>query len=542
MARPASRLRVSADRVAMLHRLSLVAACAVAVAFILTLDRAPVTWDDANLYASIARAKQVEGVGTPSMLRASPRAVDHIAFYGPVFFDLAVQSMNTVGVRRVSVRLISLFAAWLVAVAAAGLAYQIGGRAGPAALVGALTLLTPEVGFHATAGSMDLLAVGFEVAALAAFAAALTREPRRLGWALACGGLLTLAALTTPRTYPFILACAVCGIWLPWGRPDDRRAARLLIAVALGVLAIGLGAWVLSQPGGAAGWLSRLARVAANEDKDVALLPRASRAWAFLPSRALTPAFALVLGGLSLWPLTAGIVRDRRRAAAAAALATGLLTLAIGIAITNLTFAFTTYIALPLLIAALACVTAIPARPEGLGRACAAALSLLLACDVLVAGVRYARIAATWDARDPAPVAAFVQDHVPPGSIVAGPLPYYFWAVEQEGSEYRLVSAASPADWTRWFAPTTDAPAADEPPDRARFLIWPSGDPEPPNYRCATGDVVATFMPQTSRDGWLERVGLGVDRGFPPTTLYRLTEDCPSGYDATADPRPAIGG
>ena len=70
-------------------RLASALASATAVVLpVATMRYMPTPFADVQLYASIARARQLYGVGVPTITWNSPAAVDHIPFYGPVFYDL----------------------------------------------------------------------------------------------------------------------------------------------------------------------------------------------------------------------------------------------------------------------------------------------------------------------------------------------------------------------------------------------------------------------------------------------------------------------
>jgi len=157
----------------------------------------------------------------------------------------------------------------------------------------------------------------------------------------------------------------------------------------------------------------------------------------------------------------------------------------------------------------------------------------------VLAGVWYARVAATWQARDPDSLYAFVTRHVPATSAVAGPRAPYFFAVERSGARYRSVSPESWADWARWMPdvePEALAEARRVPITSTgeRFLIWRADDEVPAEYACATTHQVAVFEPAPTH---LELLGwLGArtwDTGYPKSVLYRLPQGCPTGYDPT---------
>ena len=128
------------------------------------------------------------------------------------------------------------------------------------------------------------------------------------------------------------------------------------------------------------------------------------------------------------------------------ALLTGWITLVFTVTVMNFTSGYRLYLIMPLF----AVVLAMPYRRLAVdSRLLAVGVAALVVCDVGVGAVRYARIGATWAARDPAPLDEFFRTYVPSGSAVMGPREPYFLAVERSGARYWTVSTASQADWTR---------------------------------------------------------------------------------------------
>jgi hypothetical protein len=217
------------------------------------------------------------------------------------------------------------------------------------------------------------------------------------------------------------------------------------------------------------------------------------------------------------------------------ALATTWIAFVLTFTTMNLTWSVGDYFALPLL----AVVFAMPRWERTVGRRMlAAAIGCLIACDVGLMALRYTRAAATWAARDPAPLDDFVRAHVPPGSDVVGPEAPYFFPVERSGSRYRTVSPESWADWARWvpliepeaIAAARQIPIA-QPIDR--FFIWPMDDDLPPEYACARAHVVATYRRPPDYLHLLGPLARTMDVGYLSTVLYRLPPHCPTGYDPT---------
>ncbi len=234
----------------------------------------PVAWSDAVLYASVARALQITGHPVPLITHNTPYAVDHVAFYGPVFFELTAWSFHAFGFSMRSARLVSLFGALLAAGGGAALADAMGASRTRQWLAAAVLLLTPELGDAATNGRMDALAVGLAIASLALLARALTREAPSPLFAAAAGTTLALAGLTTPRALPFVLAVTLSGVTLAWAPPERRRAMLVTFAAAVGTCAALMLAWTGIEHGSPVRWLRYLAFIATREDSDVAMLPQ----------------------------------------------------------------------------------------------------------------------------------------------------------------------------------------------------------------------------------------------------------------------------
>jgi hypothetical protein len=509
------------------------AAGLVCASFAITLGRAPSPWPDAQLYAAIARSLETHGSGVPSTIWFSPAAVDHLPFYGPVYFELTALAFAVLGFSIESSKLAGLLGVVLVASATALLARSLSGEKERWLLAVSLVLMTPEIGAAATSGDMETFAVGLELMALAAYVRGILQLSRPgLSGALA-GSFLLLAALTTPRTFPFVVAFLAVGGVVAFVS-HLRSNALTQLAVAIAVFAAGFVTWTIGEHGGPLQWAGNVRFILTREDADVAVLETANRALAFNWSSAMTP--AAVLLGATLAARYA--VRQSRReddahVAAAFALAT---TAAAGIAIVwgmNITFSLGMYFALP----AFAVVLALPQRWFGLPPpAMVALVSIVLAFDVASAAVRVARIAATWEARDPEPVTEFLRRHVPADSSVVGPNALYFFPVEAIGAHYRSFAAESHADWARWatslhaFAPPSDrGPRPD--PQGERFFILQSGHDLPAGYACA--EYLTSYQ---SPPHYLHRLGpfsSSWDIGFPSTDLYTLPSTCPVGYDPT---------
>jgi hypothetical protein len=500
-----------------------IASALMLLGFAATLTRVPAPRNESQLYASIALAQHLAGNGVPTVL-SSPSAVDHIPFYGPVYFYLQAAIFKLFGVSIASSRLLSLAGALLIALGGALLARQLSQSPDRALLSFTLLLLTPEIGASATRGDMQSLAVGFEIISLAMFVAQRS---------VACGGFLALAALTTPRTYPFVVAFVASGTacYVLRRQPDpDRRRFLTATAVAMACLIL----WATWSFGSPLHWARFMALVLTREDTDVALAQAAIRWWQFSWSLIITPLFAVA--GLAAIFVRRGATAGTASAGAAMfVLTTSALAGVLTFAGMNLTFLWGGYFALPLF----AVVLALPYRElPNRAKVLALAVCMLAVCDLGAAALKNARIAATWAARDPKPIDALVRAHVPRGAVVFGPSGLYFFSVEGNGARYLSVSEQSAADWTRWVA--ADYPRSELKTDpwrmrssAERFLLWPVMEETdlPDRYDCVRGHLVASHRPPAHHLARLGSFGEVLDAGYPETELYKLPRGCPAGVE-----------
>jgi hypothetical protein len=511
----------------------------VAVMAMVGILHVPTPFADLQLYASISRSRQLYGTGVPTVTWNSPVAVDHVSFYGPIYFELCARAMRLLGVTLLSFRLVSMLGSAMILAAAALLARGLSDSRDRWLWAIALLALAPDFNASITTGAMHALAVGCDLLALAVFVRGLSRPASQsIVHGVIAGLALAAGAMTTPRSYLFIAAFFVAWLVLPLVGHPFRRTARWQGAAAAAGLCVPFLTWIVVSHGDPVRWVRYMSFIFLHEDTDVAILPTAVRALAFSWMPALTPMVALIGGLLA----ARGIARERRETLAessggAFALLTTSLTYVATAIILNYTFSNGEYFALPLFVV----VVALPPRTFGLAsRPLAVLVALLLVGDVGFYALRTARVAATWNASDPIPLNAFVASHVPSGSVVVGPETPYFFPVERNGSRYRTVAAASWADWARWVPivePESVRPAhIREAPATARFFIWPDGDDLPEHYECVRGHVVDVFVPAKNYLYLLGRLGHPTDQGYPKTVLYDLPPGCPSGYDPTVTP------
>jgi len=451
----------------------------------------------------------------PTIIAGSLHAVDHEAFYGPIFFRLAALAFQLFGFSIQSMRFVSIAGAVAIAVAAAQCAGAFGATR-HRMTAAALLLLIPSVGTAATSGRMDTVAVACGLGAAALCLRGIVRGGSIVLGA-ASGGLLAAAALTTPRAWPFVVSFVVASAAI---LPRVRRV-RVQAAVAVGVAAALTCAWATVVHGDPWRWLGQAISIGTRVSADVAIAEGARRNWAFAPWLAIVPVAAAI--ALVAWWRRRDALDGDAGAAVRFALALAVANLALCTILFNLTFLFAVYFSAPLL----AVVLALPMWQAG-GRRAAIGLTILLAAVTGVRVVKYVRVAATWQARDPAPMDAFLRQ-VPAGSIVFGPPHFYYYSAERAGSEYRVADGVSWADWARWGEPRNEP--RDDVSGRPAFLVWPLDReeyPVPDAFTCALAAEVGTFAPAGEHLAALGPLGstAGIPASYPASGLYNVDAGC----------------
>jgi hypothetical protein len=474
--------------------------------------RVPISEGDDAFYASVARALPSHG------------NFDVTRFYGPVFFRTVTLTFSWFGFSVASLRVTSLVGALLIIIAGLVMARLFGASRREQAWTCALLVLSPEVGWAATAGRMDSLAVGLELLALAALVRGLLTENGASGFGVLAGSALAAAALTTPRTFPFLfgLVTAVAyGLTASEGRRRAQASRLFLIAGITSLTLISI--WIVIGAGGFSFWIRTMWAVASHQRDDVALLPGV-RVLAFGWARAVTPVVA-VAGALALASRRPS--HDRRQFALVVTLVTAWTTFVVSATLFTLTFFYATYVIVPLLVVVLALAPRLPVSRHAAG---VMGLALLLVFGTIRIG-KHVRAAITWSARDPQPVAAFLKAHVPPGSIVIGPHYLYEFPAVQAGSRFRTANPVSWADWTLWIPEARGQGGSPVEEVTPKFLLWPTDESmvygPPPIDDCAPGAALAVYEPPADDLPGLARLIATDDlRGYPRARLSRLGAAC----------------
>jgi len=503
----------------------------VILGYAVTLNRVPTQFGDGPFYASISRSLAAGGPGIPSVLASGPTAIDHVKFYGPVFFTGLSIWFKVFGCSSWTFRVFCGLSGLLVALGGGAISWSLGGRVERRAWACLLLLLTPELGAAATYGRMDPFVVALELFGLGVFVHGITfgRWPWLHG--MASGLLLTGAVLSTPRSFPFMLGFAVALVVV---LPRSTAAARGTLArqagVCVGVVGVLWLIWTIHASGGPREWFHMMAYVATHEDTDVALL-RVQRDWMFVWWQSLTPTFAIAGAVILAWRLRGS---GSHTIAAMFAFTVTWITFVATWTLFEFAFLFAPYAILPLF----SVVIAAPVPKTDLDRRHMRVVGLaLLILFVGVRGSKLVRAAVTWSARDPATLTAFVRDHVPAGSRVAGRGHGFFFAVEEAGSHYLVASQVSAADWARWMPAIERRTPPPTRPILADYLLWPNDVPlalvPPIAMTCRAAVAVAAFTPAPPNIPALSSLAAGdPDAGYAPATLYRLKPTCDTAHRA----------
>jgi 4-amino-4-deoxy-L-arabinose transferase-like glycosyltransferase len=509
-------------------------AWATGVACLLTslaiIERAPMPSLDEIYLVSVANTI-AQGVDRAPRLNPPPEWVaDYEKLYGPVFFYTEAALIRLFGLSFFTGRIAGWACTVLLCATMAWLVLLAGGSAEFAAVAFAVTALTPELSVLARNGRMDSMAIFFELAGIASLLAAWRTPDRSVAWGFVAGLLWALAVLTTPRTLP-LLAGLVIGAPLVLANPDLRGSVIRSLAGLCAVVLAAVNLWASQLGLTVYGWFWWLWDGVKDDAYNIALRGHA-RFWGLGLTSAITPAI-LVLGAFGV-AFIAWRLRTWSRSAwqSSTTLTFGFLVAAMTfnavfyLVVANYPFGVSEYFVLPVL-AVLLMATAMVVRGDG--RAYRPLLAFWIATALCFGGYRsakYIEVWQTWELRDPTRILAFLERHVPRGSLVFSDDQYYIYAVENAGASFRTfyLKNAGPDVLKTDRARGQTAPS---------FLLWPVADPNAPFprwYECAKPHVVATYETSSEAIG-IERLApltfVPYVHGYPATILYRVPADCP---------------
>ena len=359
----------------------------------------------------------------PSALPPGPWYAPFPHIYGPLFFNLSAAFIRFFGLSAVTVRIVCVLGAALLVAATAWLMRSAGLGPRWTAIGCAVMTLTPELGTIATNGRMDTLAIALEIAAMAAFVAALRSEDHGDGirWGAVAGGLWLLALLTQVRALPLLAGMGVGGLVLLFSRAT-RRPAFVAGTCAVAVFLLGGLWWTYHLGLTPVEWALTYLRSSRGDAQNLALAGQ-PRVWGLELRNMMTPLAILAAGTGTAWMLWRRTSAMSEQAPTLSPLVAILIASIVNVAfifsVANHVFTSSSYFVLPLLAAVLA--VSVAAGERG-GRP-QAIVGFWIAVAVLFGAARtmkYVEVWQTWPYRDPAPLHQFVAQHVPSGSLVFG--------------------------------------------------------------------------------------------------------------------------
>jgi Dolichyl-phosphate-mannose-protein mannosyltransferase len=499
------------------------------ILILLFLPRSPLPWLDEVYYASAALAVVRGGPSVPTIFGAFPHVARIDLLYGPLISFLGSLEIRIFGLSATSWRLLGFWGAVGAVFSASWMSRRLDRSSGAAAAAAMIVALSQGVGARATSGRLDTVTVALELLSLAcALAAIESQRSRRSGFLCAAlaGIFCGLAALSTPRSFPFVLGLFVAlGLELVW-RKSHGLLTRVLILGTAALLPVW--AWTLTQGMSPLGWLRFIALGSRGDKLNVS--PVLHGTWQLF-SGPLVPLLSgllviLVMLLISGATLTDGGTLSGEENDSIPGVRLAAITVLINyVSLLVMIARFWDYeiFVVPLVVPVLTALTAKILRRGGRPVFQRAILAGWLVLAVFLVGVRSGKVV-TWlvsyDQRDPRPIETLIRDRVPVNSLVFGPNDYYFYAVENAGSHYLFVKLIIPTalvstldqhiDWQQQLRT-----------GQAAYLIWPSKERLPATLNVLNlrleGSV--TEPREGSSSGWRRVAGVS---GYPPTSLYRI--------------------
>jgi len=499
---------------------------------LIILPRSPLPWFD-EIFMESTALSIVRGHGpVPTVLGAFSGIKSLSLFFGPVALAVGAADVRLFGISIIAWRSIGWLGVVAVALLASWLTRNLAG-AYAGAVTAILVAFSQGTG-RAVSGRLDSLAVALEVASLACAVAGLpcessSRNRARL-YTMLSGVFCGLAILSTPRAFPFPVS-----LFLAFGaealcNKEQRKkilSQMLQVAAVIGALIL---AWTTFEGTNPLGWLRFILSVSHGDPGNVS--PLLGGHWHLFDSPLLEQANGLGFL-LVLLMLLISATAARRTANATDSATPGLrFALVAGLACYGVTFVlisrfwdydiFLVPLLLPAAIALTGNIWRRPGRRSYRFVALIGAWVLWATVCLFVRGGKLLVSAASYQSSDPSPMEKFVAQHVPPGSIVFGPLHDYFYAVENAGSRFLYPRP--------WIAPGFSREVANERPPwgemlRANrvYVIWPAGSRVPEELTPNCLELVGRFEPQENHGRWSRRwSAIGQDRGYPPTLIFRV--------------------
>jgi hypothetical protein len=498
---------------------------------LLFLPRSPLPWLDEIFFASTSLSVVRGGTAVPTVLAAFPQTHRADLFYGPVTFFLGSFDLRLFGLSLLGWRLLGFAGAIVLTFAAAWVSRCLHRSPTATAASAMFVVLSQGMGARATSGRIDTVTVAIELLALGCGVCALQTWGNLWSQWMYAGGagfLSGLAALSTPRSFPFLLGFFIAlAVEIVVARTWNWIALGLVPAVSA---LLPIAWWTIRQGTDPLSWLRFV--LAASRGDTVSVSPMLQGSW-HLFDGPLVPRLSGLLVILMMFVVFGtGILTSRRQNKtdgldfAASGLRLASITVMVNYLATLVVVArFWDYevFVVPLLLPVLIPLSARVLRTGGRRTVHRLLVVSWLALAILLVFIRAGKIAvwlASYQQRDARPLLAFVEGKIPKNSRVFGPDEYYFYAVESAGSHYLFVRAIAPNglvsklyEGPNWRRELTS--------NQFLYLIWPTGRNLPHELTLANLQLQGSFI--AGREGGFACCRwLGGGSGYPPTTLYRI--------------------
>lgn len=479
------------------------------LAALVELPRTPLPWFDEILLVSAARSATLGHPAAPSVLYMFPHTMRSDLFYGPVVFWIGSAVLKVFGLSLWSWRLLGWFSGVAVVLESAWLVLRLGGSREWAAFAALMVTMSPAIGSTITSGRTDTITLAFELLAFCL----LLPESSPMRSTLA-GFSWAMAILSTPRAHSMALAFFCVLICYCVARNDLSRLRNVCLAGAIALLCVV--AWTFSIGLNPVSWYRMVLHASSGDKTNVS--PLLGGSWGHLT---LDPLSLVLPLGLGTWLVLWALRRRQKHPLGSAGVLLGvvLVNAAIYLMLTSRAFSYQIYWLVPSIPAALA-ITSLYGNIQNSKRP---GLVYVLAGTIVFAGVlrvgKTTEVIASWTARDPRPLRAFVCSQIPQHSRVFGPSGPYYYAVEECGSQYLYAG--------NWTASGLRSPLdGDDPHYQAGdFLLWPTNSQLP---TMGALREVAQFGTQTdhapSRSALVELVKrrFPFTGGYPQSILYQV--------------------
>jgi 4-amino-4-deoxy-L-arabinose transferase-like glycosyltransferase len=529
-----------------LSRMFWIVAVVAMVLILLFLPRSPLPWLDETFFASTSLAVARGGPPIPTVLGAFPHTGRVDLFYGPLVFFLGSLDVRVFGLSITSWRLLGFFGAVGAVLSASWMSRCLDRSSAAMAASAMMVALSQGIGARATTGRLDTITITLEIFSLICTLRAMRvqesrvqesriQESRRSAflYAALAGILCALAALSTPRAFPFVLGLFVAIALELLLAPSRELITRGLIIAVAALLPVW--GWTLSRGTNPIGWLRFIAETSRGDK--ISVSPILHGSWHFFDEPLVPLLSGLLFTFVTLLVFTcafgSSIFTARRSTEIDAPDVLSAVRLASIAVLINYVVSFLTIsrfwdyevFVVPLVIPVLIALTAKILRsgaPRTLQRI--VLLSWLALAIVLVA-IRSGKVVAwlaSYHERAPQPLQDFISSKVPANSRVFGPEEFYFYAVEAAGSHYLFVRPRIPSGLVskldhdlNWQEQLNEGQPV--------YLIWPKDDILPPGLAPENLLLEGSFTAQRGNEpaSW-RKAGWG--SGYPPTNLYRIVD------------------